>query len=196
MTPKSWTAMKLRYHRSQEGESDGTPASVHRRVQRLRGAGAVVGGQEPCRALSCTSDRLIGAGRSDTVQTSRSSVHASCASGVQWGDKAHAPCAPPRTTHRDHAYPRDPHWVQGVTGVRPNHVWGGDIPYARWREEVVYLAVWMAVDTRGIRGWPLSRHLDQRLTWTAWRRAVVQPRPARHHADQGGQYAARAYAQT
>jgi transposase InsO family protein len=43
-----------------------------------------------------------------------------------------------------------------------------------------------------MRGWHLSRHLDQSLTLIAWRRALAQHRPELHHADQGGQYAATA----
>jgi putative transposase len=36
-----------------------------------------------------------------------------------------------------------------------------------------------------MRGWPLSRHLDQTRTLTALRGALVPQRPDRHHADQG-----------
>jgi putative transposase len=42
----------------------------------------------------------------------------------------------------------------------------------------------------------LSRHLDQALTLTALRRALVQQRPDIHHSGQGVQYAATAYVQT
>jgi putative transposase len=102
----------------------------------------------------------------------------------------------PRTTHSDHAYPRYPNLVQGLTVVRPDHVWVGDITYVRLRNEFVYLAVLMDIYTRGIRGWQLSRHLDQMLTLTALRRALAQHRPAIHHSDQGVQYAATAYIHT
>jgi putative transposase len=54
----------------------------------------------------------------------------------------------------------------------------------------------MDVYTRGIRGWHLSRHLDQSLTLTALQRALVQYRPEIHHSDQGVQYAATAYIHT
>jgi putative transposase len=98
----------------------------------------------------------------------------------------------PRTTHSGHAYPRYPNLVQGLTVGRPDQVWVGDITYVRLRDEFVYLAVLMDVYTRGIRGWHLSRHLDQALTLTALQRALVQYRPAIHHSDQGVQYAATA----
>jgi putative transposase len=60
----------------------------------------------------------------------------------------------------------------------------------------VYLAVFMDVCTRGIRGWHLRRHLDQTLPLTALRRALAQHRPEIHHSDQGVQYAAMAYIHT
>lgn len=50
--------------------------------------------------------------------------------------------------------------------------------------------------TRAVRGWHLSRQLDQTLTLTALRRALGQHRPDIHHSDQGVQYAATAYIQT
>ena len=102
----------------------------------------------------------------------------------------------PRTTHSGHAYPRYPNLVQSLTVVRPDRVWVGAMTYVRWRDECVYLAVLMDVYTRGIRGWHLSRHLDQSLTLTALQRALVQSRPEIHHSDQGVQYAATAYIHT
>ncbi len=52
----------------------------------------------------------------------------------------------------------------------------------------------MDVYPRAIRGWELSRHLDQALTLTALQRAVaVGHVPTIHHSDQGVQYAATAY---
>jgi putative transposase len=99
----------------------------------------------------------------------------------------------PRTTNSDHGYPRYRNLVHGVTVVRPDQVWVGDITYVRLRDECVYLAVLMDVYTRSIRGWQLSRHLDQTLTLTALRRALVQHCPEIHHSDQGVQYAATAY---
>lgn len=112
------------------------------------------------------------------------------------GLQGQRPVRRPRTTHSDHAYPRYPNLVQGLPIVRPHHVWGSDITSVRWHEGCVYLAVLMDVDTRSIRGWHLSRHLDHTLTLTALRRALAQHRPAIHHADQGVQDAATAYVQT
>jgi putative transposase len=114
----------------------------------------------------------------------------------EMGLQGHAPARPVRTTPSAHPYPRDRHRVQGLMIVRPAQVWVGDITYVRLRDECVYLAVLMDGYTRRIRGWHLSRQLDQALTLTAWRRALAQHRPEIHHADQGGQYAATAYMET
>jgi putative transposase len=105
------------------------------------------------------------------------------------GLQGHRPAPRPRTTCRHHVYPRDQNLVQGLTVVRPDHVWGAEITSIRVPQAFVYLAVWMAVYTRRIRGWHLRRPLDQALTWTALRRALAEHRPAIHHADQGVQYA-------
>jgi putative transposase len=112
------------------------------------------------------------------------------------GLQGHAPARHVRTTQSAHPYPRYPNLVQGLTIVRPDQVWVGDITYVRLREEFVYLAVLMDVYTRRIRGWHLSRQLDQALTLTALRRALAQHRPEIHHSDQGVQYGATAYITT
>lgn len=112
------------------------------------------------------------------------------------GLQGQSPRRRPRTTNSNHAYPRYRNLIQGLTIMRPDHVWVGDITYVRLRDECVYLAVLMDVYTRRIRGWHLSRHLDQTLTLTALRRALAQSRPEIHHSDQGLQYAATAYIQT
>lgn len=97
------------------------------------------------------------------------------------------------TTHSQHAWPRYPNLVQELTIVRPNQVWVCDITYIRLGQEFVYLAVIMDVFTRAIRGWHLSRSLDQHLTLLALQRALLEHKPEIHHSDQGLQYAAPAY---
>ena len=53
----------------------------------------------------------------------------------------------------------------------------------------------MDVFTRSIRGWHLSRSLDQNLTLYALNQALAQVCPAMHHSDQGIHYAFRNYVQ-
>jgi putative transposase len=114
----------------------------------------------------------------------------------EMGLQGQRPVRRPRTTHSDHPYPRYWNLVHGLTIVRADQVWVGDITYVRLREEFVYLAVLMDVYVRRIRGWHLSRQLDQALTLTALRRALAQHQPEIHHSDQEVQYAATAYIRT
>jgi putative transposase len=98
------------------------------------------------------------------------------------------------TTHSNHPYPRYPNLVKGLTVAFPDQVWVADITYIRLRVEFIFLAVIMDVFTRAIRGWHLSRSLDQALTLTALQRALADHSPLIHHSDQGVQYAATDYA--
>jgi putative transposase len=69
-----------------------------------------------------------------------------------------------------------------------------DITYIRLMNEFVYLAVILDIFTRNIRGWCLSRQLDQDLTLEALQMALLAGvAPYIHHSDQGVQYAALAY---
>jgi putative transposase len=68
-----------------------------------------------------------------------------------------------------------------------------DITYVRLQQNFVYLAIILDVFTRAIRGWCLSRVLDQELTLTALRRALQTGQSEIHHSDQGVQYAAYDY---
>ena len=98
-----------------------------------------------------------------------------------------------RTTNSEHPYPRYPNLVAGLKITHPEQVWVSDITYIRLRQGFVYLAIIMDVFTRSIRGWCLSRSLDQELTLVALRGALATGVPEIHHSDQGVQYAAYAY---
>jgi putative transposase len=117
----------------------------------------------------------------------------------RWMDELGINGTPPtrtrRTTNSNHAFPRYPNLVADLQITRPDQVWVADISYIRLRREFVYLAVLMDVFTRNIRGWHLSRNLDQGLTLAALERALVLGLPQIHHSDQGVQYAASAYVQ-
>jgi putative transposase len=117
----------------------------------------------------------------------------------RWMDELGIHGTPPtrkkRTTNSNHAFPRYPNLVKDLEITRPNQVWVADITYIRLRREFVYLAVLMDLFTRSIRGWHLSRDLDQGLTLAALERALVVAVPQVHHSDQGLQYAATAYVQ-
>jgi putative transposase len=115
----------------------------------------------------------------------------------RWMDELNLCAAPPekkcRTTDSRHPFPRYENLVKTLEIVRPDQVWVADITYIRLHREFVYLAIIMDVFTRHIRGWQLSRSIDQGLTLAALERALVTATPAVHHSDQGLQYAALAY---
>lgn len=98
-----------------------------------------------------------------------------------------------RTTDSQHPYPRYTNRVKNLPITYPDQVWVSDVTYIRLRNEFVYLAIIMDVYTRGMRGWCLSRILDQELTLTALRAALTVAVPSIHHSDQGIQYAAHNY---
>jgi len=98
-----------------------------------------------------------------------------------------------RTTDSEHPYPRYPNLVKELKITCPDQVWVSDVTYIRLERDFVYLAIILDVFTRSIRGWCLSRTLDQELTLTALRAALGYRRPEIHHSDQGVQYAAYAY---
>lgn len=111
----------------------------------------------------------------------------------QMGIMAKARVKRKRTTNSEHAFPRYPNRVLNLTIAHPEQVWVADITYIRLQQEFVYLAVVMDVFTRAIRGWHLSRHIDQQLTLKALSKALEKAIPEIHHSDQGVQYAAVAY---
>jgi putative transposase len=116
----------------------------------------------------------------------------------RWMDELNLCGAPPekkyRTTDSRHAFPRYKNLVKDLEIVRPDQVWVADITYIRLHREFVYLAVIMDVFTRRIRGWHLSRSIDQLGSGLAVRRdglrrsAAGPGRPVEHG---GGRRAAR-----
>lgn len=98
-----------------------------------------------------------------------------------------------RTTDSQHPYPRYRNLVKDLEISFPDQVWVSDVTYIRLQHDFVYLAIIMDVFTRALRGWCLSRTLDQQLTLTALQASLMKNKPDIHHSDQGVQYAAHAY---
>lgn len=98
-----------------------------------------------------------------------------------------------RTTASNHAHPRYPNRLRGLKLCRPDQVWVADITYIRLGRRFIYLAVILDAYTRAVRGWALSRHIDQQLTLAALDMALAQATPFLFHSDQGSQYAAWAH---
>lgn len=98
-----------------------------------------------------------------------------------------------RTTNSNHPYPRYSNLVKELEITRLDQVWVSDITYIRLGMGFVFLAVIMDVYSRQIRGWKLSKVIDQDLTIGALNMALIDHVPEIHHSDQGVQYAAHAY---
>jgi putative transposase len=98
-----------------------------------------------------------------------------------------------RTTNSQHGFPRFQNLMEGLSVSYPNQVWVADITYIRLKNSFIYLAVLMDVFTRSIRGWHLSRTLDQNLTLYALQQGLVHHVPEIHHSDQGIHYAFKNY---
>jgi putative transposase len=98
-----------------------------------------------------------------------------------------------RTTNSQHPYPRYENLVKNLEIVHPDQVWVCDITYIHLLNDFVYLAIVLDVFTRAVRGWCLSRSLDQSLTQWALQMALQARTPQIHHSDQGIQYASEAY---
>lgn len=97
------------------------------------------------------------------------------------------------TTDSDHPYKGYPNQIKKLEITRPDQVYASDITYIRLGQRFVYLAVVMDIYTRSIRGWCLSKRLDQDLSLTALDMALQDHVPEIHHSDQGVQYAAHKY---
>ena len=93
------------------------------------------------------------------------------------------------TTDSNHAHPRSPNRIKGLTISRPDPVWVADITYIRLGHRFIYLAVILDAYTRAVRGWALSTSVDQQLTLATLDMALENGVPFIFHADQGSQYA-------
>jgi putative transposase len=100
----------------------------------------------------------------------------------------------PKTTDSRHAYKISPNLLlDGIAPQKPNEIWVGDITYiplsgSRW----CYLAVWMDLFSRVIRGWQLEEHMQEQLIIGAFKKALSGRKKMKGlivHSDRGGQYA-------
>jgi putative transposase len=100
-----------------------------------------------------------------------------------------------RTTNSEHGFPRFRNLMKDLVVTFPDQIWVADITYIRLKNGFIYLAVLMDVFTRAIRGWHLSRSLDQDLSLYALKKGLSHSSPTIHHSDQGIHYAFRNYVQ-
>jgi len=96
------------------------------------------------------------------------------------------------TTQRDRSHRVAQNLLkQDFTAKAPNRRWAGDITYIPTRQGWLFLAVVIALYSRRIVGWSMSRWSSRRLVVNALQMAVEARRPAGpliHHSDRGGQY--------
>ena len=105
----------------------------------------------------------------------------------------------PRTTDSRHNYPLSPNRLEGMTIEGVNRVWASDITYIPTLEGWLYLAAFMDLKSRRIKGWRLREHLKTELVVEAFCQAVFRERPGPGlivHSDRGCQYASCQFRQT
>jgi putative transposase len=100
------------------------------------------------------------------------------------------------TTDSNHKRKIYPNLAPNIILTATDQMWRADITYIRLRDEFVFLAVILDAYSRRVIGWALDRTLEDELTLTALRmalvRRVVQPGLV-HHSDRGSQYASNDY---
>lgn len=104
----------------------------------------------------------------------------------------------PRTTDSRHDYPISPNRIEGMPIEGVNQVWTSDITYIPTLEGWLYLAAFMDLKSRRIKGWRLQDHLKTELVEDAFRQAVLRERPEPGlivHSDRGCQYASHQFRQ-
>jgi len=103
----------------------------------------------------------------------------------------------PRTTDSRHDLPISPNRLADLPGVeRINQVWVSDITYIPTLEGWLYLAAFMDLKSRKIKGWTIRDHMRTELVETAFRQAVYREGPIPGliaHSDRGSQYASREF---
>lgn len=100
------------------------------------------------------------------------------------------------TTDSNHGRKVYPNLAQQMVLTGINQLWVADITYIRLQTEFIYLAVVIDAFSRRVIGWALDRYIEDTLTLTALRMALLSRHPAAglvHHSDRGGQYASGDY---
>ena len=114
--------------------------------------------------------------------------------GLQGAQKARYK---PKTTDSNHDLPISPNRLAELPAVdRINQVWVGDITYIPTLEGWMYLAAFMDLKSRKIKGWTIRDHMKTSLVNDAFTRAVFREGPVSGlitHTDRGCQYASRAF---
>jgi transposase InsO family protein len=88
-----------------------------------------------------------------------------------------------KTTDSAQPHWRYPNLLRQRVITYPDEAWVADITYVRYGTQFLYLAVILDAYTRAVRGWALSRTIDQHLTLAALHMALTNGHPAIFHSD-------------
>jgi putative transposase len=102
----------------------------------------------------------------------------------------------PRTTDSRHDDPVSPNLLENLSVEQINQVWVSDITYIPTLEGWMYLAAFMDLKSRKIKGWTINDHMRTELVKSAFLQAVFREGPIPGliaHSDRGSQYASREF---
>lgn len=107
----------------------------------------------------------------------------------------------PRTTDSRHSGPFSPNLLLGMDFPNaPGKVLVGDITYIPLAgSEWGYLAAWMDLYSRSIKGWAVADNMEEELVHSALRKAIGSNQLSQGsiiHSDRGGQYIGKQFRQT
>ena len=100
------------------------------------------------------------------------------------------------TTDSNHGRKVYPNLARNMILTNTDQLWRADITYIRLRDEFVFLAVILDAYSRRVIGWALDRTMEDSLTLTALRMALLRrvvEAGLVHHSDRGSQYASNDY---
>lgn len=102
----------------------------------------------------------------------------------------------PRTTDSNHDLPISPNLLADIDCTDIDQVIVGDITYIPTEEGWEYLAAFMDLDSRMIKGWYMRDHMRTELVENAFRQATFRyslPIGVIVHTDRGSQYASKRF---
>jgi len=106
-------------------------------------------------------------------------------------------CYKPKTTDSNHDMPISPNLLADIAAIdEVDQVWVGDITYIPTMEGWLYLAAFMDLMSRRIKGWSLKDHMKTELVENAFIKAIFRHRPPPGlitHTDRGSQYASHSF---
>ena len=104
-------------------------------------------------------------------------------------------CPGPNLSKRTQKEGIFPYLLRHTTSQYPNHIWGLDITYIRWRGGWMYLVAVLDWYSRYVVSWELDQTLELPFVLTALERALAQATPTICNSDQGSHFTSPQYRQ-